>query len=73
MTKRLEQAIEKLRELPAERQDDAAELLLSILEHEPDSIQLSDDQVAEVEHRLREPTRLVPHSEVEAFFRKRTV
>jgi len=70
MSKLLEKSIEKLRELPSDRQDDAAELLLSMVLHEPDSIRLSDDQVAEVERRLKEPSQYGTHSEVEAFFKK---
>ena len=71
MTKHLEQAIAKLRQLPRDRQDEAAELLLSFIDQDPDSIQLSPEQVAEVERRLRKPAEYVEHAEVRAFLRKR--
>ena len=71
MTKLLDQAIEKVRQLPRERQDEAAELLLSMLDDSPETLQLSAQQVAEVERRLREPAGYVPHAEVLEFFQKK--
>jgi len=71
MTKRLEQAIAKVRALSAERQDQAADVLLSLVELDPDSIQLSAEQVAEIERRLKTPPRHATHEEVRRFFQKR--
>ena len=71
MTKLLDRAIAKLRELPSDRQDEAAELVLSFVEQDPGSMQLSAEQVAEIERRLGEPTEYVEHAEVRAFFQKR--
>ena len=45
MTKLLDQAIAKAKSLPSERQDEAAEVLLSILEQEPGTLQLSQEQL----------------------------
>lgn len=73
MTKLLDQAIEKIRQLPSERQDEAAELLLSMVEDDPASIRLSPQQVAEVERRLKEPADYTSHAEVLAYFRKQAV
>ena len=71
MTKLLEKAIEKLRQLPSDRQDEAAELVLEIVEQDPRSLRLSPEQVAEVERRLKEPTGTVEHADVRVFFQKR--
>ncbi len=73
MTKRLEQAVAKVRALSAERQDEAADVLLSMVEHDPDSIQLSADQVAEVERRIKNPSGHATHEEVRRFFQKQRV
>ena len=72
MTERLERAIAKLRKLPAERQDEAAALLLSVVEEDADAPRLTPQQAAEVERRLAEPPRYAPHDEVRAFFRQET-
>ncbi len=68
MTKRLEQAIVKIRALPEDRQDEAADLLMSLAEQDPTSFQLSPDQVAEVNRRLNEPAAYATHADVRAFF-----
>ena len=73
MAKLLEQAIAKLRKLPSARQDEAAELVLSVVEQEPETIHLSETQVAEVERRLSKPTEYTTHADVRAFFEKRGV
>ena len=43
MTKRLEEAIEKIRELPEADQDEAAEMLLSVAARNTELIRLDDD------------------------------
>ena len=73
MTKRLEQAIAKIRELSNERQDEAADVLLSMAENSTESVQLSDQQVAEVRRRLNQPSDRTSHADVRRFFRQRTV
>ena len=52
MTKRLDQAIAEVRKLPAERQDEAAELLFGLARFDADTLQLTPEQAAEVERRL---------------------
>jgi hypothetical protein len=73
MTKLLETAIAKLRKLPPARQDEAAELLLSMVEQDPGTLHLSPEQVAEVERRLGEPADYVAHDAVRAFFQNTSV
>ena len=68
MTARLEEAIAKLRRLPRDRQDEAAALLLSVVEEDADALCLTAQQVAEVERRLAEPPQYAAHEEVRAFF-----
>ena len=53
MTQLLEQALERLRELPETNQDLAAVELMSIVKQfDRPQIQLTDEQVVEVERRL---------------------
>ena len=53
MTKLLDQALERLRELPQTDQDLAAAELMNFVNHiDAPQIQLSDEQLAEVERRL---------------------
>lgn len=53
MTQLLDQALERLRELPQTDQDRAAVELINFVNHiDTTQIQLSDEQVAEVERRL---------------------
>ena len=69
MTKLLEQAISAIRTLPNQRQDEAAALLLDLVQDDPGSVRLSPRQAAEVERRLREPSSYVTHEQVRGFFR----
>ncbi len=71
MTKLLEQAIAKLKILSPDRQDEAAELLLSVVERDNRSLELTDDQAAEVQRRLAEPADHATHADVRAFFQTR--
>jgi hypothetical protein len=73
MTKLLETAIAKLRKLPRARQDEAAELLLSMVEQDPETLHLSPEQVAEVERRLGKPADSATHDAVRAFFQNSSV
>ena len=68
MTERLEGAIAKLRTLPADRQDEAARILLRWVDGPP-AVQLTTEQAQEVTRRLDLPTpRCADHAEVAAFF-----
>ena len=71
MTKLLDQAIAKVRKLPSDRQDEAAEFLLSFLDNPPDAVRLSPEQQREVARRLADPERThATEKEVEAQYRK---
>lgn len=71
MTTRLEQAIAKVRTLPEDVQEEAAALLMSVVEQDPTTVKLNAAQIAEIETRLaeREPEYSL-HEEVRAFFHK---
>ena len=51
MTKSLQDAIEKQKELPEERQDELAEALTAVTEGDLHRHRLTDEQVAEVRRR----------------------
>jgi hypothetical protein len=53
MSKLPQVALEKLEELPEKRQDEIARAVLDVVDSEDDRYQLSDDQVAEIERRVR--------------------
>jgi hypothetical protein len=67
MNKQLDEAISRLRALPEERQQAAALLLLDFLEHDENDIELSPEQMAEIEAALAEDDNATDE-EVEAFF-----
>lgn len=54
MTKLLAEVLRKVAELPDERQDDAAHVLLQMLQNDATGYWLTDDQLAEVELAKRE-------------------
>ena len=70
MTKLLDRAIEKARDLPSHRQDELGEMVLAIVEQEQSELKLSFEQQAEVRRRLAEPQPLVAIDDMEQFFRK---
>ena len=72
MTKILEQAIEQVKRLPANRQDEVGEILLSIIEQDASNVQLSPEQEAEVRRRMAKPRVYASPEEMKAFFHTRT-
>jgi hypothetical protein len=54
MSKLLTEVLRKVAELPEERQDDAAHILLRLLENDASRYRLSDDQLREVELAIAE-------------------
>ena len=54
MTKLLEEVLRKVEKLPEGRQDDAAHVLLTMLENDASQYRLSDAQLAEVELAIAE-------------------
>ena len=67
MNKQLDEAISRLRELPEERQQAAAVLLLDFLDHDEEETELTAEQVAEIEAALADD-EVATDEEVEAFF-----
>jgi hypothetical protein len=67
MIRKLDEAIERLRELPEERQQAAAVLLLDFLDHDGEQTDLSPEQYAEIERRLTEDD-VATDEEVTDFF-----
>lgn len=54
MTKLLDEVLRKVGEMPEKRQDDAAHVLLAMLENDASPYRLSDEQLAEVEFAMAE-------------------
>ena len=71
MSKLLEHAITEVRKLPEKRQEEAAEVLLGLVAQNPDSIQLSAQQVEDLRRRLNDPSDLrADDTEVAATFQR---
>lgn len=68
MNKQLSDAINRLSHLPEERQEAAAALLFDFLDRDGD-IELTAEQIAEIERRL-EADEIASDEEVEAFFKR---
>jgi hypothetical protein len=66
MNKRLSEALSRVSELPDDRQEAAAELLLDFVEH-PEAYELTPEQIAEIELALNEDD-FATEEEVEVFF-----
>jgi hypothetical protein len=67
MNSKLSDAIARVRELPQEQQDAAADLLFDFLEHEGPEAGLTPEQIAELDRRLDE-NDVASDEEVKAFF-----
>lgn len=72
MTELLERAIAKLQDLPSDLQDEAAEVLLNVIEKRMD-LQLTREQAQEVARRLETPAGYATHKEVAAFFGRKAM
>jgi len=75
MTQLLEQALERLRELPEAEQDLAAVELMSFVNHiDTPAFQLSDDQLAEVDRRLaKKDPKTLTMAELDARLKRRGI
>lgn len=67
MNKRLSEAISRLSDLPEDRQQAAAVLLLDFLDNEDAEIELTPEQLAELDRRL-DDNDFASEEEAEAFF-----
>ena len=72
MTELLERAIAKLQDLPSDLQDEAAEVLLNVIEKRM-NLQLTREQAQEVARRLETPAGFATHKEVAAFFGRKAM
>jgi hypothetical protein len=68
MNKQLSEAITKLGELPEDRQEQAALLLFDFIEQEESDIQLTPEQISEVEQALSDDEPFATEAEARAFF-----
>jgi hypothetical protein len=66
MNRQLSEAIARVSELPDDRQQAAAALLVDFLESDPEN-ELTSEQIAEIERRLAE-NDIATDEEVKAFF-----
>jgi hypothetical protein len=69
MNKQLDEAITRLKALPEDRQQAAALLLLDFLDRDRDDIELSPEQIAEIERRLAADD-VATEEEVRDFFHR---
>ena len=70
MNKRLEEALARVYELPEDRQEAAALLLLAFLENRDPWLELTPEQMAIVEASANDPGDYATPEAVEAFFAK---
>jgi hypothetical protein len=75
MTKLLEQAIAKIRELPDAEQDEAAEMLLSVLSKRDGPVDVDDETLAAIREGSEQARRgeFVSDEQMAAFFKRHGV
>jgi predicted transcriptional regulator len=75
MTKLLEEAIKRVRELPEADQDEAAEILLSVASRKGEPVRLDDETRAAIREGRDQARRgeFVSDEEMAAFFRRHGV
>jgi hypothetical protein len=72
MNQRLEEAIERVRALPDERQQEAAFILLGFLDQQNPDLYLSPEQIAEIERRASDDGPYATDDEVRSVFERLT-
>ncbi len=71
MSKILEQALERAKSLPVGRQDEIGRWIMDVVDQDRSDLQLSKEQIEEVERRVNEPNPIFATDEqVKAFFSK---
>jgi hypothetical protein len=75
MTKMLEEAIKKVRELPEAEQDEAAEMLLSVAAKSGEPVRLDDETRAAIREGREQARRgeFVSEKDMAAFFKRHGV
>jgi hypothetical protein len=72
MNQRLEEAIERVRALPDDRQQEAAFILLGFLDQQDPDLYLSPEQIAEIERRAFDDGPYATDEEVRSVFERLT-
>jgi len=73
MNQLLEEALEQVKALPEERQQEAAQVLLAFLDQEKNSgLYLSPEQIAEIERCMSDDEPFATEEEVRAVFARLT-
>jgi predicted transcriptional regulator len=75
MTKMLDEAIKRIRELPEPDQDEVAEILFSVVSKKAEPIELDDDTLAAIQEGREQARRgeFVSEQELDAFFERHGV
>jgi hypothetical protein len=66
VNKHLNEAIERVKTLPDDRQREAAEILLDFVEDQDRDVHLTQEQIAEIERRLSDDEGFASDEEVRA-------
>jgi hypothetical protein len=72
VNKQLDEAITRVRTLPDEQQREAAQILLEFLDLQNSDIQLTPEQVAEIERRLNDDEPYATSDEVRDLYARLT-
>jgi hypothetical protein len=72
MNRLLEVALEQVKALPDERQQEAAQVLFAFLDQQNPELYLSPEQIAEIERRMSEDGPYATDEEVRAVFARLT-
>ena len=72
MNERLDEVLRRVKALPDEQQGEIAELLFDLLEHDRLDIDLTPDQIAEIERGLAGSEPYASDADVKAVFQRLT-
>ena len=72
MNQRLEEAITQIKTLPDERQHEAALILLDFLDRQESDVDLTPEQIAEIERRMSDDGPYASDEEVRSLFARLT-
>jgi hypothetical protein len=72
MNQLLEQALEQVKALPEERQQEVTQILLGFLDQQNPDLYLSPKQIAEIERCMSDDEPFATEEEVSAFFARLT-
>jgi len=72
MNRQLEEVLEQVRELPDERQQEVAQVLLAFLDQQNPDLYLSPEQIAEIERCMSDDEPFASEEEVRSVFARLT-